>query len=145
MAPTRPVDTSSLHVGIRRIVKDYQLASHLEREELLFQEILMRFIICLVILAAAVIGEKAAAADPSCAFVAQGEDVDLKVLVDKQTYWEGQLRKGERQTLRVPEGAFTVQSQVYNPNMKTKETIMARKHTEQCASDRPIPVPLFTE
>jgi hypothetical protein len=67
MALTRPVDTSSLHVDMRRMVKDdhgrilalfhlyldspadsrqaiaeeilHQLASHLEREELLFQEI----------------------------------------------------------------------------------------------------------
>jgi hypothetical protein len=40
-------------------------------------------------------------------------------------------------------GAFTVESQVYNPNLKTKETIKTPIHTESCKADHPIPVPLF--
>ncbi|MGH7233561.1 MAG: hypothetical protein ACREJU_19700 [Nitrospiraceae bacterium] len=90
-------------------------------------------------------GSAAEATQVPCSFRAQGEAVELRIVADQQEIWSGRLPKGERQTVRVPEGDFTVESQVYNPNLKTKETIVARAHTESCQSDRSIPVPFFPE
>jgi hypothetical protein len=86
-----------------------------------------------------------ATTDISCTFSAQGEAVELRIVVDKRVIWDGRLLKDERRTVRMPEGAFTVESQVYNPNLKTKETIRAPAHTESCKPDHPISVPLFPE
>ncbi|HJU06766.1 MAG TPA: hypothetical protein VJ692_16575 [Nitrospiraceae bacterium] len=85
------------------------------------------------------------AAEITCSFKAQGETVELRIVADQQELWSGRLHKDERQTIRVPQGDFTVESRVYNPNLKTKETIVAHVHTKSCQSDRPMAVPLFPE
>lgn len=96
-----------------------------------------------MVMTAVLIGRATEAADISCTFSAQGEAVEVRIVVDKQVIWDGRLLKDERRTVRMPQGAFTVESQVYNPNLKTKETIRAPAHTESCKPDHPIPVPLF--
>ena len=105
----------------------------------------MRYWLLIMVTTSVLIGKTAEASEMSCSFSAQGEAVELRIVADQQEIWSGRLQKGERHTVRVPQGDFTVESQVYNPNLKTKETIVAHAHTESCKSDRPIPVPFFPE
>lgn len=105
----------------------------------------MPFIFFAMVIIAVLTERTTEAADISCTFGAQEEAVEVRIVVDRQVIWDGRLLKDERRTLRVPEGAFTVESQVYNANTNTKETIRASAHTEFCKPEQPIPVPLFPE
>ena len=102
-------------------------------------------LLIIVMALTAVLIHGAEAADTSCTFMAQGEAVEIRIVVDKQVIWDGRVPKDERRTVSIPQGAFTVESQVYNPNLKTKETIRTPIHTESCKADHPIPVPLFAK
>jgi hypothetical protein len=57
------------------------------------------------------------AADVSCQFKAQ-DQVDVTILIGEKTIWAGTLAKAETKTVTIPEGAFTVMSKVYNPNIE---------------------------
>jgi hypothetical protein len=48
----------------------------------------------------------AGAADTSCTFMAQGEAVEIKIVVDKRVIWDGLVLKDERQTVSIPQGGL---------------------------------------
>jgi hypothetical protein len=108
-----------------------------------FSQFLFSSLICMTILVGGVM--PAVAADIPCAFKAQDDRLDVTILIDKRTIWSGTLEKAETKTLDVPEGAFTVMSRVYNPNLDRKEEIRASAHTNQCKEKQPLLLPLFPE
>jgi hypothetical protein len=85
----------------------------------------------------------AVAADVPCIFKAQDDRLDVTILIGTRTIWSGTLGKAETKTLDVPEGAFTVISRVYNPNLDRKEEVRASAHTNQCKQKQPLLLPLF--
>jgi hypothetical protein len=88
-------------------------------------------------------GASAYAVDVSCQLKAQ-DQVDVKILVGEKTIWAGTLAKAETKTVIIPEGAFTVISKVYNPNLERKGEIRATSHTNLCKENKVLAVPLFS-
>ena len=105
-----------------------------------------RFLFVGILLVTVVFGFTASAleADIPCVFKAEGEQVDMKILIGKKTIWIGTLTRAETKTVHIPEGEFTVMSQVYNPNLNRKEEVLATSHTNRCKEKQPLPVPLFS-
>ena len=97
----------------------------------------------MVIISIIGLGASAYAASVSCQFKAQ-DRVDVKILVGDKTIWAGTLAKAETKTIAIPEGAFTVMSKVYNPNLEGKEEIRATSHTNLCKENQVLVVPLFS-
>lgn len=98
-----------------------------------------------ILLSGLVIGfcDPALASDVQCRFKAPSETTEIHVLVNGKTQWTGTIEKNQTRTTSVPEGAFTVVSKIYNPNLKMKEDVRTDAHTRQCSEE--LSVPLFPE
>jgi hypothetical protein len=79
----------------------------------------------------------------SCQFKSQ-ERVDMTIIAGEKTIWSGTLEKAETKTVTIPNGAFTVISKVFNPNLERKGDIRGTAHTNLCKDNRVIAVPLFS-
>jgi putative phosphoribosyl transferase len=92
-----------------------------------------------------VVGPPALAADMPCRFKAESETTEIHVLVNGKTQWAGTIEKHQTRTISIPEGAFTVISKIYNPNLRMKEDVRTDAHTRQCRDQAALNVPLFPE
>ncbi|MER3423422.1 MAG: hypothetical protein C4293_09525 [Nitrospiraceae bacterium] len=86
----------------------------------------------------------ALAADVLCTFKAEDDQVDVAILIGETTIWSGTLMQNGTKTLTIPQGAFTVMSQIYNPNLNRKEEIRSTSHTNMCKENQALPLPLFS-
>ena|SRR5687767_3552995 len=84
------------------------------------------------------------AADVQCRFKAESETTEIHIVRDGRTLWAGTIEKSETKAVSIPEGAFTVISKVYNPNLKAKGDVRSDSHTQICR-DQTLIVPLFYE
>jgi hypothetical protein len=83
------------------------------------------------------------AGEVSCQFKSQ-ERVDVTIMAGEKSIWSGTLEKAETKTVTIPNGAFTVISKVYNPNLERKGDIRGTSHTTLCKKSHVIAVPLFS-
>lgn len=85
------------------------------------------------------------AAEVSCRFKAETERTDVTIVSQGQRRWSGTVEKDKIATVSIPEGAFTVHSKVFNPNLQTKGDIRTEAHTKMCRDDVALSVPLFPD
>jgi hypothetical protein len=78
-----------------------------------------------------------------CQFKSE-ERVDMTIMAGEKTIWSGTLEKAQTKTVTIPSGAFTVISQVFNPNLERKDDVRGTSHTNLCKDNKVIAVPLFS-
>lgn len=106
----------------------------------------MLLVLSLSLVFATLISESnATAADIPCRFKSLAEPVKISVLSNGTSIWTGMIDKDHPQSVDIPEGPFTVISQVFNPNLQTTGDIRAEAHTRMCQEKGALSVPLFVE
>ncbi|WHZ25879.1 MAG: hypothetical protein OJF51_000674 [Nitrospira sp.] len=89
--------------------------------------------------------EPAFSADIPCRLKANSESVEVQIVVGGKEYWHGTIQKDGTQHVSIPEGAFTLVSKMYNPNLRTYEDVRTETHTRVCLERPALSVPLFAD